>query len=126
MRKVLITEDTISPMKIDETSIKALLNIAGQTALQKLNETLSIRSNYENTLHIGAGLRKQLSFLKVWDHNLLKDTFLGESVQRIDVNNKMLLMTVPLMERKDKNGETMTTDGTVSYKVCASNNLQFM
>ena len=68
-----------------------------------------------------------LGFRKVWDHNLIKDTFLGEtSEQDIDVNNKLVQITHQLMEKKDRNGVQQQADGTVTIRVAASNNLSFM
>jgi len=63
----------------------------------------------------------------VWDHNVIKDTFLGETVlQSIDINNKLVQCTHQLMDKKDRNGEQPKAEGTVTIRVAASNNLSFM
>jgi len=63
----------------------------------------------------------------VYDHNsLVPDTFLGEINQKIDVNNRHVIETHQLMEKKSKDASGLKADGTISYKVAASTNLSFM
>ncbi|XP_057301622.1 calpain-5-like [Hydractinia symbiolongicarpus] len=65
--------------------------------------------------------------IQVWDQNtLVPDTFLGEITHPIDCNNRILLQTHSLVEKKSRDGQTMQTDGTISFKVAASSNLEFM
>ena len=65
-------------------------------------------------------------YFKVWDKNtLVPDTFLGEINQPINVNNKHVIETHQLMEKESKEG-AQKAEGTISYKIAASSNLQFM
>ncbi|XP_065645117.1 calpain-5 isoform X2 [Hydra vulgaris] len=74
-------------------------------------------------------LRKPESLLKiqVWDANtLVPDTFLGEINNAIEVNNKTVLETHSLMERKGRDGAVSKAEGTISFKITTSNNLTFL
>ena len=65
--------------------------------------------------------------IEVWDHNaLLPDTFLGEIERPIEVNNKTLMYTDPLMERKGRDGQILKADGTITFKMVVSHELMFM
>lgn len=65
--------------------------------------------------------------IQVWDHNLIKDTFLGETtLQSIDLNDRLVQVTHQLMQKKDRNGEQQKADGTITVRIGASRNLSFM
>ena len=68
-------------------------------------------------------------YLKVWNQIDAKksevDVFLGEINEKLNVNNKEVAETRELMQRLTTQGARMAY-GTISYKVVASTNLQFM
>ena len=68
-------------------------------------------------------------YLKVWNQIDAKksevDVFLGEINEKLNVNNKEVVETRELMQRLTTQGAQMAY-GTISYKVVASTNLQFM
>ena len=68
-------------------------------------------------------------YLKVWDQIDAKkpgvDLFLGEINEKLNVNNKEVVETRELMQGLTTQGARMAYS-TISYKVVASTNLQFM
>lgn len=91
-----------------------------------LNDNVNPKLNYGGLFYLknpgSTGYK-----IQVWDHNLIKDTFLGEtSEQSIDVNNKLVQVTHQLMDKKGRDGVQQQADGTVTIRVAASNNLAFM
>ena len=68
-------------------------------------------------------------YFKVWDQRDAKksefDLFLGEINEKINVNNKEVVETRELLQSLATQGARRAC-GTISYKIVASTNLQFM
>lgn len=92
-----------------------------------ISDSLNPRFDYGGIFYV-KNLHEATLKIQVWDSNpVLPDTYLGGIATSVRPNNKLILHTVPLMEKITKDGKgNVQAEGTILFKLAISNNLGFM